>query len=186
MTEAPDSTNKPEAKALFDGIVRPLAEKDLEALKPILETWIKDRDTGELLSDEVEEDLQIMRESIAGESDKVYLVAESKEGEVVGVIGLRDPDKRMIPFTKTSKPAELVNAYVANEHRAGKGVGSAMVKAIEEEAKRRGYTEVVFNSGPRYKDTGWGFHKKLYGEPVAVAEKYYGEGGDAPVWRKEL
>ena len=67
------------------------------------------------------------------------------------------------------------------------GVGSALVARLEDEARWRGYTEIVFNSGPRYKDTAWGFYDKLPGySRVGVAEKLYGEGGDAPVWSKVL
>lgn len=176
----------PKERRLFGGVVRPLRKEDIILLKPILSTWIKDRDTGRHLPDEVDETLQTMSDSAHGRNDRVYFVAESSEGEVIGVIGYKTPDQRMLPFTKTPKPAELVNAYVANEW-TGKGTGKALVMKLENDAGNKGYTEVVLNSGPRYKDTGWGFYDKLEGyQRAGVAEGYYGEGGDAPVWRKEL
>lgn len=171
----------------FDGKVRALRVEDLGKLRPILATWVKDRETGESLPDEVEKDLLVMKNSVEGKNDRTYLVAETKEGEVIGVIGFKTPDSRMVPFTKTSRPAELVNAYVSSEHRKGSGVGRALVAKLEEEATKKGHTEIVLNSGPRYKETGWGFYDRLEGyQRVGVAEKYYGEGGDAPVWRKVL
>ena len=180
-----DSEIKSE-KSYFSGTVRTLKEEDLTQLKPILDIWIKDRETGQRLPDEVEEDLQLMRESINGGNDRNYLVAE-KNGKVIGMIGFKNPDKRMIPFSRTSNPTELVNAYVDPELRKGRGVGKALVAKLEGDAGKKGFTEVILNSGPRYKDTGWGFYDKLPGyERVGVAEKYYGEGGDAPVWSKVL
>lgn len=169
----------------FKGVVRPLVEEDLGAIKPILETWVIDRDSGQALPDEVEEDLQLMKDSVSG-NDTTYLVAELATGQVVGVIGFKVPDNRLLPYTKTPNPTELVNAYVSKEHRGGKGVGTALLAKLEEEAKAKGHTEVILNSGPRYKDTAWGFYIRTYGKPVGIAEKYYGEGGDAPIWRKEL
>lgn len=175
----------------FSGVVRDLRNIDLPSLKPILATWIKDRDTGQPLTEEIEEDLQIMSDSITHNNDRTYVVAETPEGEVIGIVGFKTPDVRMIPFTQTSKPAELVNAYVKSDERKGRGVGKALVSELENKARKAGYTEIVLNSGPRYKDTGWGFYDRLINnvdryERVGVAEGYYGEGGDAPVWRKIL
>ncbi len=177
----------PKERRSFEGIIRDLRSRDIDSLRPILTTWIKDRTTGDPLPDEVEEDLQIMSDSIDGKNDRTYLVAESLDGEVVGVIGFKAPDSRIMPFTKTLNPAELVNAYVKAEERKGKGVGRALVRGLEERVRMKGHTEIVLNSGPRYKDTGWGFYDKLEGyQRVGIAESYYGEGGDAPIWRKEI
>jgi len=41
----------------FRGVVRQLRVDDLPNIRPILETWLRDRNTGELLVNEVEEDL---------------------------------------------------------------------------------------------------------------------------------
>ena len=174
-------------KKLFDGSVRGLRKEDIESLRPILATWIKDRETGQLLSNELEEDLRLMSESVDAKNDRAYLVAEDLDGEVIGVMGFKRPDETMLTFTKTSSPAELTTAYVKSDERKGKGVGRALVAKLEEVAKQSGHTEIVLNSGPRYKDTGWGFYDKLPGySRIGVAVGYYGEGGDAPVWRKEI
>ncbi len=175
----------------FKGTVRDLKRGDLPFLKPILETWIKDRETGEPIPEEVEEDLQIMADSIDHKNDRTYVVAENSDGEVIGIAGFKTPDPRMIPFTQTPNPAELINAYVKSDERKGRGVGRALVAKLEEEARANGYTEIILNSGPRYKDTGWPFYDKLVNDidrykRVGVAVGYYGEGGDAPIWRKIL
>ena len=48
-----DRIDKKERR-LFDGLVRNLLKEDIASLRQILATWIKDRDTGDPLSDEVE------------------------------------------------------------------------------------------------------------------------------------
>jgi len=180
-------TDIPKERKQFDVSIRLIKEGDIESLKPILETWIVDRDTGRPLPEEVEEDLQKMKDSARDKNDHTYLVAETIEGEVIGVIGFRNPDERMRPFTQTPNPTELVTAYVAKEHRGGKGLGRALVAKLEDEARKKGHSEIVLNSGPRYKYTGWGFYDRLEGyQRVGIAKNYYGEGGDAPVWRREL
>lgn len=168
----------------FGGTIRALRESDLESLKPILETWVRSRDTGQPLPDEVVEDLELMRNSCLGNNDRTYFVAEDG-GAVIGVIGMTPPSERMMEFATTHRPVELVNAYVAKDHRAGRGVGRALVARIEQEAQVRDHTEIILNSGPRYEHTGWGFYDKLAGfKRIGVAVKLYGEGGDAPVWQK--
>lgn len=170
----------------FDGTIRELRESDLESLKPILETWVRSRNTGELIPGEVVEDLQRMRESCQVGNDMTYFVAE-EGGVVIGVIGMKPPSERMREFSTTGRPIELVNAYVAKDHRAGRGVGRALIAKLEEEARGRGYTEIILNSGPRYEHTGWIFYDKLTGfERIGIAVKLYGDDGDAPVWHKIL
>lgn len=175
-------------KTKFNGTVRSLREDDLISIKPILETWVISRVTHELVPEEVEEDLQLMRGSIRG-SDRKYFVAETDDKQVIGVIGMVKIKKgsRMMEFATTNNPIELVNAYVSKNQRMGKGVGTALVKMLENEARTAGYKEIVLNSGPRYKETGWKFYDKLKDfHRAGVAVKLYGDRGDAPVWRKKL
>jgi len=166
---------------------RLLIEADTDLLRPILERWIRDSETGEPFPNEVEDVIREMRASLTGLNDRTYITAETLENGVIGVIGFRHPEERMIPFTTRKEAAELINAYVAEKHRAGKGVGSSLVSALEHEVKKRGFTQVVLNSGPRYKDTAWGFYDRLAGyKRVGIVENMYGVGRHAPVWRKEL
>ncbi|MEK9171437.1 MAG: GNAT family N-acetyltransferase [Patescibacteria group bacterium] len=183
----PEKPYSSEEKPLFHGIVRPLKDGDLEAIRPILETWVRDSGTGQILPEEVEEDLEFMRKSVRAENSRSYLVAEDTNNRtVIGVVGFMPPSDRMKEFAVTFNPAELVNAYVAKENRAGQGVGSALVRGIEMTAKAKGHTEIVLNSGPRYQKTAWGFYDQLPGfQRVGIAEKLYGDR-NAPVWRKLL
>ena len=119
------------------------------------------------------------------ETGRTYLVAENQTGEVVGVIGFTSPEARMYRFKLTARPVELVNAYVKQDERGG-GVGRALVAELEKRAKDQDYTEVLLNSGPRYKGTGWGFYERVGYTRVGVMKNRYGKGAHAPVWRKAL
>lgn len=176
----------------FNGTVDHLKVEDLPAIKPILETWVRDRTTHDLLPDEVREDLEIMENSTHGMNGHKFFVARSESGEVIGVMGLKIPSPTMQKYCKTTYGLELVNAYVSSEHRSNgeikksKGVGRALVNQLVEFCKAAGYAEIVLNSGPRYRDTAWAFYNKIFGEPIAIEEGLYGPGGDAPIWRMEI
>jgi ribosomal protein S18 acetylase RimI-like enzyme len=180
-----ENRNKPSPQEIgqFNGLIRYAQHGDIVPLRPILETWI--RWEGKIIRKEVEGNLANIQKSINGEIAAKFLVAESTTGEVIGTIGFTPPDERLLSFANTERPIELINAYVSKEHRAGKGVGTALVKQVEEESLALGYTEVILNSGPRYKDTGWGFYDKIGYSKAGIARRYYGFY-DAPVWRKKL
>ncbi|MDO8561270.1 MAG: GNAT family N-acetyltransferase [bacterium] len=160
-------------------------EGDLAQLSAILEPWVRDRETGEPLPEEVNSILEAVRADISGNSDVRYVVAEGRN-KVIGVMGLKPISEAMRQYALTANPAEIVNAFVDPSQRGGKGVGSTLIAAVEAAARESGYTELLLNSGPRYKDTAWGFYTKIYGKPVAVIKDMYGMGGDAPVWRKSF
>jgi ribosomal protein S18 acetylase RimI-like enzyme len=180
MTER---TNKEQLK--FNGTIRPLAIRDLSFLRSILNCWIKDRDTGELLTDEVSKTLMEMGKSVIKDTGRTYLIAE-EGGEILGVMGLKQPDLVMGTFAASESPIELVNAYVRPDVRRGRGVGTALVDGLESAARKLGKKEILLNSGPRYSETGWGFYDRLGFDRVGVIVEYYGEGGNAQVWRKTI
>lgn len=166
--------------------IRPIAQQDIDDLHPVFETWIRDRDTGEILTKEIAELEEEIRSSIDGDSARKYFVAEDADGKAVGVMGMQSPPyKKIMHFTASENPMETINAYVSNDERQG-GIGRALAKYVESQAIQHGYTELLVNSGPRYKDSGWPFWTKLYGEPVGTAVGFYGPGGDAMIWRKSL
>ncbi len=179
--------NQPQKESKFRGSVRPLQAVDIPHLKPILETWLRfPTITGELLTDEVRTTLEEIERSLTHENKKQFFVAQSPDGNITGMMGIQPPDIAMRSFARTLHPAEIINAYVHFEQHQGKGVGRALATAIEDESKKQGFEELLLNSGPRYKETGWPFWKKAYGEPVGTLKNHYGPGNDAPVWRKPL
>ena len=164
--------------------VRAAKAEDATQLRLILEQSIRSSRTGLPMESEIESTLESIKASAEGLGKRRYAVAEDAHGEVVGVMGLAEPDSVMRSFAETDKPIEIVNAYVARNQR-GNGVGRALVGHLEKLAASEGYTEVVVNSGPRYRESGWPFWEKMYGAP-SVAEKYYDGQWDAMVWRKSL
>jgi GNAT superfamily N-acetyltransferase len=181
--------DRPERDRRFQGDGRTVSLSDLAALRPILEFWLRDRDTGDPLPDEVNKVLRNVEASIERPrpTEMYFLVAEDENRQVVGLMGFTKPDKDMRAFTSRvdANPVELINAYIDEEQR-GSGAGTALADGLEHIAREAGFTEVLVNSGPRYQESGWPFWDKRYGEPVAIQRDLYGPGGDAPVWRGSL
>ena len=166
--------------------IRLIKEEDIEAVTSILKQWVRHWETRDIIQDEIDEIVLSIEKSINGENNYRYFLAESQSGEVQGIVGYRLPDKRMLDFTTSDKAIELTNFYIGNDFR-GKGIGKALFQKLERAASEEGFDQVVLNSGPRYKDTAWPFYDSYPGlGRVGTAKDMYGQGIDAPVWRKDL
>lgn len=163
--------------------VRPLQQTDIDQVVPILQEWVRDAQTGQVIEAEVQDILGKMEASLEEGSDRTYYTAEL-DGEILGVMALAAPSPEMIEIASTDNPVEIVNAFVSGKAQ-GKGVGKKLLESLAETAKESGFTELIVNSGPRYKNA-WGFYTKNMGEPVRILRDQYGPGLDAPVWSKAL
>jgi ribosomal protein S18 acetylase RimI-like enzyme len=172
----------------FSGIVRPLRAADLPAVERILQTWVRDSLSGAPVAAEIAEFLARMSGSLIEERVYRYLVAVevAKVEGTIGVVGMRPANPEMLPFAATERPVELINIYIDSRHRKGRGVGTALVRELERRAREQGYGEVIVNSGPRYRDSGWEFFDKLGYERRGMARDLYGQGKHARVWSKIL
>ncbi len=166
--------------------IRLLRQDDIEIIRPILECWIRHWETGDIIPEEIDEIIKEMENSINNPNISTYLVAETPLDGVIGVVGFRPPTQEMLPFVTVDKATELTNFYVAEKHRGGKGIGTSLLNAIEQRAVKRGYEQIVLNSGPRYKETAWGFYDKMGYARVGEVKDMYGPGVHAPVWSKTL
>lgn len=158
---------------------------DLPDLEKILALWIKDRDTGKALPDEVRGVLEAVEASVNGTNSRTYMIATTNKGQVLGMMGMVEPDAEMRVHARTARPVELINAYVDPQQR-GTGAGKLLAQQLEALAIARSYTELVVNSGPRYSDTGWPFWIRRFGQPLTIMKDFYGPGGDTPFWSKIL
>lgn len=171
-------------KEQFSGTIRPLKEKDIPALREISEYWLQD--DGIIAYDEVEGDMDALKESLEDGSTKKMFVAQTPEGKVIGMMGLNlQPKPVLIPFAKTDNPSELIVAYVHPSYRDGKGVGTALARVVQNLARTKGKKEILVESGPRHLETGYPFYDKLQGfKRVGIIENYYGRGLHTQVWQK--
>ncbi|MCA9331424.1 GNAT family N-acetyltransferase [Candidatus Saccharibacteria bacterium] len=166
--------------------VRHLIADDIDSLSSIMEQWVRNPETGEVIDEEIGSIKQLMVDSLLGGNiDRQYLVAEDASGEPIGVMGMAYPSDDMLTFTSTERPIEIVNAFVDGDSR-GMGVGSQLLDSVFAIAKGLGATEVIVNSGPRYKESAWDFYDKKFGGRITILKDKYGPGLDAPVWEKIL
>ncbi|HVQ43933.1 MAG TPA: GNAT family N-acetyltransferase [Candidatus Saccharimonadia bacterium] len=161
----------------FDGVIRAVRNGDAAAIRPILDEWV--------LADDISAILEAVRRSAAGDSERQYLVAESGDGAVVGLMGLTGVGIDAALHWPSERPAELVNAYVAGTWR-GRGVGRALAERLEQRAKDLGFTKLIVVSGSRNRESGYGFWNERFGEPIFLDRDFYGPGQEKIAWAKSL
>jgi len=168
----------------FDGIVRPLQEVDIPALRKISEYWLKDKGVVAYL--EVDGDERTLRACLEEGATKHMFVAETKSGRVIGMMGLSEKLKEaLMKYAKTDNPCELIVAYVDPNYQGGHGVGTVLINANQELARSLGKKEILLESGPRHELTGYPFYDKQPGfSRVGKIKDFYGEGLDTVVWQK--
>lgn len=177
---------EPKEKEKFVVQIRPLQEEDIAALREILEHWLQD--DGVVAQSEVEEDIETLRESLQSDSNKHMLVAQTADGRVVGMMGLSErPKPPLLRYVKTDNPGELIIAYVHPEFRRGKGVGTALINAVQALALSKEKKEILLESGPRNVETGYPFYDRQPGfRRRGVLRNFYGAGAHSMVWGKSF
>ena len=156
-------------------VVKPSLE-DLSRIENILTQW-------NIVGD-VEQNVKRITNEINGKTEfnMQFWIAREND-EVLGVTGLSDPLPKVIRFAKNTKPAEIKILYV-DKDKQGKGIGRKLVSFVEEEARIKGYNELLVRSALIYKDTAWGFYKKMGYADVGKLEK--GEREPIQVFEKLL
>lgn len=160
---------------MFKGIIRELKREDAKNVGGIFDLyWSGDfrQNLSKRLNEFVNQTPDSIRQGFK------YFVAE-ENGEVVGVAAFRKLPDHMKQYAQTEKPAEF---YVSAVKQKDEGIGTALRVARIEEAKKIGYTEVLFFSGETHKDS-WDFHDEGF-ERAGIAIAPNGEAGY--VWRTVL
>ena len=156
--------------------IRELQLKDVQAVEEIFDLyWSGDfrEHLSEKLKDFVDRSLSLIKQRFK------FFVAEDN-GEIVGVGAMRDLPERMKEYATTSNPAEF---YVLAAKYKGKGIGTALRSYRIEEARKLGYTEVVFFSGDTHSDS-WSFHDNSDFKRVGSSIAPDGESGQ--IWSMVL
>jgi len=165
--------------------IRPVAEDDLEAVEHILTAGIVESETKEPIPEEVAEVLNRITQATRGELsiEDGYLVAEIG-GEVLGIMGFREPTEVMRGVSKSERPLEVINAFVHPEAR-GQLLGEQLLHGVEEHAATTDHDALIVNSGPRYAKAH-PFYNKHFGDSTTTIEDLYGPGLHAPVWERPV
>lgn len=166
----------------FKGIIRSVTKQDLGAVEKILSAWLTNEETEHYLGF-IKNSIDKSKESLQFDSN--YLIAETKDKEVIGILGYRKPIPKMMPFAQTQNPAELNMLYVLPKKRGGQGVGTALVKEMENILNQKEYTEIIIRSAKKFETSGWGFYDQLPGfKRIAILNEENSE--EAQIWNKIL
>lgn len=128
----------------MDRTIRDARPDDAEAIARLLTQLGYPSDAGAV--DERLERLQVV-------GDRV-VVAEV-DGVVVGLAHLQ-----VTPAIERDRPAAKLGALIVDEEQRGRGVGRALVEAIEVEARRRG-CELLFLTTAERRDDAHAFYERV-------------------------
>lgn len=181
--------NKKELVSQYQVEIKPLQPQDIDQFDSILRQHVRDRETGEVLEDEIAEIKGFMR----GEKDdygrtRKYFVAKSSSGQMIGCMAYTVMDPDMVRHFSDLNPqdtVELVNAFVDSLVFRGGGVGRKLFDALCTSARSENKKYLTVNSGPRYK-ASWGFYDHMCDENRGMIVEKYGKSGDANTWVKNL
>jgi GNAT superfamily N-acetyltransferase len=168
--------------------IEPLSIDDIPKLVPILKEHVRDRDTGVIVQDEIDN----IQTWMYGEEDQQhhrsrhYLVARDESGQVLGCIGYTDPAKYHLDHhhIPADESIEVVNFFVGKSAQ-GRGVGRQLFNAVVAKAKQTGKKHLVLDSGPRYKNA-WPVYEKIFGYEGTWILDLYDPGIHAKTWKMEL
>lgn len=159
---------------------------DVEELVILLESWVIDDETGNVLFLEIDWIVSQILGSINWNKQRKYIVAIDSDNNPIWMIWIKFDtviDKSMKSFTNSYKPVELVNFFVKKEFK-WTWIWKTLLNGLIEYAKFVDATEIVVNSWPRYQNSWWFYDKHF--ERVWLATDYYWKWVDAPVWRMIL
>lgn len=162
-----------------------LEERDMVYLIPIIRKWV--RTDGQVIEAEVNQIVEMLRDDLLNNNKKVNLVARTPPGAAIGMMGCGDVNSRMVCYQSAPdiRASGLVTAFLSPDHR-GKGLGKSLLLALFERAGQKGWTEMIWSSNPRYRETAWKFYTAIAGEPVDMIEDFFESGAKSPIWRKSL
>lgn len=169
-------------------VIRPASTEDLPTIELILRNTVQNPyGSGKVDEGEVQMELERIKKALASPSEDATLIAQS-EHKTVGFAFFGLPDPRLTAFTGSNPitTLELKLLYVDTTRR-NSGVGSQLLEAVEQEAKRRHKSKIELTSGPRYILIGSGrFYLKKGFRLAGTIQNYFDGGFWAKVFQKEL
>lgn len=131
----------------------------IDLIRPLIEDSIKDPSSGMTIYSEVENVIRNVESYQKGELDTYYAIAKDLGGNVLGLMGLQTPSDEMSKLAISRRPFEIINAFVLGSSR-GSGIGKSLVDHMHARVLESEGQEIMVNSGPRYRLTGWPFWNK--------------------------
>ena len=157
---------------------------DISAIEKILSFWTEQK--------EADKYIKRIENEIDGKTKfNLQFWTAKEKNKPLGIIGLCNPLPTVIPFAKTKKPGEIKILSVDNQSRK-KGIGKKLVQFTEDEAQKQGCKELLVRSSRKYKNTAYGFYKKMgysdlgvikntSGKPMQLFEKLLKSRQELPV-----
>jgi len=162
-----------------------LEKRDIAHLIPVVRTWVRKDDR--VIEEEFEAILERFKESLKRENGDTYLVVRDPGGRAVGIMGFAEVAPNLASWRSSpgNRAAGLAAVFLSPDIR-GEGLGRSLLMALFDGARKGGWTEMIWTSNHRYRETAWRFYTKMAGEPVGTIEGFFEQGVTTPVWKKGL
>ncbi|GEM_PF-3755004 len=166
--------------------LKKIEQGDLADIRLLLKDWVTIEETDEIDYDRIERILTLVQKESHERGDRVYLVAKDNDGNIVGMIGYKNPCGYMQSFCDTHNAAEVINFYTT-DHFTDYSIADAILQQTETLILSEGGQEIVINRAPRYATGVEAYFKtKSDYKCVGKAEGFFGRNLDTPVWVKNL
>lgn len=171
-------------------IVRPKIEDQNELneliIKVLKDNWKRNQldDLEDDLNDEIKTKLGFVKANLENLEGARYFIIAKEGKRIVGVAehGPANDTIKSCNSEDLNVLQEVGTVFVLPEYQ-GKGVGKALMKAMQLRLRSIGETHFCIDSG--YK-TAQGIWIHLYGEPTFLLKDYWGIGLDHMVWRVKI
>ena len=157
--------------------IREFRDGDKRAVEEIFALYWTDFGFLKKLSEKLQMCIERTKEYI--DAQYRFFVAE-EDNEIMGVVITRKAPETMSLHIQTENPVEL---YVIASKYKHRGIGKELRIRALQEAKKSGFTEMVFYSPDSHKES-WNFHDQLGFERIEGVVTFDDEPGR--IWRKTL
>jgi L-amino acid N-acyltransferase YncA len=156
--------------------IRKARKEDLEQIRNIYAQWYTDESTGKPSEEDISYFTKKIEDAISKteaslQSDYYCLVAENEKGKIIGILGLRKPHHKLLPFTTTTNAMEIYSLFALERNM---GVGRALVHTLKNTAAIKKYKEIIVLSANRWKES-WPFYDALSFERIGTLAESNGK-----------
>ncbi|UUZ87109.1 GNAT family N-acetyltransferase [Paenibacillus sp. P26] len=134
----------------------------------------------EEIRQEIEGKRRMLHDALFTVGTAVRFLVARMDGNIVGVISFGPCNDDIIKCTddRLKNVGELGSIYVLPEYQ-GRGIGSALIKAMANQLAERGIDSFCLDSGYRHAQEKW---LQKFGQPYTTVQDYWGPGSVHMVW----
>ncbi|MGQ7885606.1 GNAT family N-acetyltransferase [Paenibacillus sp. WC2504] len=134
----------------------------------------------EVIAREIEGKRRMLHDALHTVGEAVRFLVARMDDNIVGVISFGPCNDDIIKCTdgRLKNVGELGSLYVLPEYQ-GRGIGSALIRAMANKLAEQGIDSFCLDSGYRHAQAKW---LNKFGQPYTTVQDYWGPGSGHMVW----